>query len=292
MEHIWNTTLHSTLGVSPFEAAHGLPARSAQSHEAAADYEAPDYVDAAGIKALQTTAKAFATHLRQVQMREASDTAELLNLKGSTPKLAVGDKVAFYIPPSAEEADLAQRKAKHLPQFRGPATITKVLTPTTFELTMGGRTYRRCLSELRKFKARGEPLVGASVAPDESSSFELGAVIAYRDTDDPDDDNSSRFHLGKVTNVADGHAHVHCLATKSKALSRAQWAPLYQDARGQMVFGGGRRRLPVIDQIPVDEPEWVWHYDVQLGSNGRISKRTRLQLQADNAQHHRYGHTF
>ena len=29
MEHVWNTSFHSTLQCTPFEAAHGLPARSA-----------------------------------------------------------------------------------------------------------------------------------------------------------------------------------------------------------------------------------------------------------------------
>ena len=68
MEHTWNTVKHSVLGVSPFEASHGLPARSATDFVDAATYDAPDYIDGPGIKALQTTAKAFLQHLRQVQM--------------------------------------------------------------------------------------------------------------------------------------------------------------------------------------------------------------------------------
>ena len=60
------------------------------------------------------------------------------------------------------------------------------------------------------------------VAPYEVSSFELNSYIAYRDTDDANDDDSRRFHLGKVTNIVDGQAHVHCYATKGKALSRAE----------------------------------------------------------------------
>ena len=147
----------------------------------------------------------------------------MLNAKGHPPKLSVGDQVAFFIPPTAEEAELAARKAKHLPQFRGPARITRVLTPTTFELRFKNRTYKRCLSELRRYRATGEPLLDVGVAPDETSSFELNAFIAYRDTDDANDDDSRRFHLGKVTNIADGQAHVHCYVTKGKALSRAEW---------------------------------------------------------------------
>ena len=108
----------------------------------ASDYTAPDYMGQPGIKAMQTTAAAFVTHLRQVQLQESRDRAAALNLKGSRPQLKVGDKVVFFIPPSAEEAELAQRKSKHMPQFRGPATITKVMSPTTYTLTFGNRTYQ------------------------------------------------------------------------------------------------------------------------------------------------------
>ena len=44
--------------------------------------------------------------------------------------------------------------------------------------------------------------------------------------------------------------------------------------------------------MPVDEDSWVLHYDVQLENNGRMSKRTRRQLAADDVTHHRLGHTF
>ena len=284
--------MHSTLGVSPYEAAHGLPARGVHCHVAAADYCAPDYMDEAGIKAMQTTAKAFVTHLRQVQTQEAKARAWLLNQKGHAPKLAVGDKVSFFIPPTAEEAQLAARKAKHMPQFRGPATVSKVMTPTTFQIEHKGRTYKRCLTELRPYRAKNDPVLDTGVAPDSATSFEIGAVIAYRDTDDDNDPDSKRFHLGKVVNVADGEAHVHCYATSGKALSHASWKPLKQNAKGKYHCGSIAPGEPVIDRIPVSEDEWVVHYNVQLAANGRIEKRTRRQLQANKVTHHRIGHTF
>ena len=291
-EHVWNSMLHSTLGVSPFEAAHGLPTRGVESHVAAAKYDAPDYMDMPGIKAMQTTARAFATILRQVQMQEAKANARMLNLKGNKPLLNVGDRVAFFIPPSAEEAELAARKAKHMPQYRGPAVITEVLSPTTFTLEYKQRKYQRCLSELRKYRASGDPDIDVGVAPDSATSFERGAIIAYRDTDDPEDEDSGRFHLGRVVNIADGEAHLHCLATTGKALSRAMWKPLYQNSRGVFAVGNRRHGDPVIDRIPVDEDSWVLHYNVQLENNDRMSKRTRRQLAADDVTHHRLGHTF
>ena len=284
--------MHSVLKVSPFEAAHGLPARGVQNHPAAADYAAPDYLGTEGIRAMQSTAAGFATLLRQVQEREAKERAELLNLKGSAPKLKVGDKVVFFIPPTAEEAELAKRKAKHMPRYRGPATIVKVMTPTTFELKHNNRTYQRCLSELRRYRAAGQPLIDVGVAPDTATSFEVGAYIAYRDNDDPNDDSSSMFHVGKVINVADGQAQVHCHATTGKSLARAKWAPLYQQDDGTYTLAKGRRREAVEDHIPVDEEEWVMHYDVKLDAKRQIIKQTRKQLASMKVKHHRLGTSF
>ena len=284
--------MHSVLGVSPFEASHGLPARGVQSHETAANYSAPDYLDGPGITAMQTTAKAYLKHLRQVQQREAKDRAELLNAKDSQPKLAVGDKVVFYIPPTAEEAEFARRKAKHLPQYRGPASITKVLSPTTFELTHNNRVYQRCLSELRPYKTTGQPGLQTGVAPDTTTSFEVGAYVAYRDTDDPDSEDSARYHLGKVINIADGEAHVHCYSTTGKALSRAKWKPLFQNMNGKFSFSKTKHTEAVIDRIPVDEDSWVCHYNVQLTNDKLIAKLTRKQLQQSKVTHHRLGTTF
>ena len=88
-----------------------------------------------------------------------------------------------------EEAELVKRKTKHMSQYRGSATITKVMTPTTYELQYDNHTYKRCLSELRPYRATGTSDFGSSVSPDTTTSFEVGAIIAYRDTDDPDNED-------------------------------------------------------------------------------------------------------
>ena len=179
-----------------------------------------------------------------------------------------------------------------MPKYRGPASITKVMTPTTYELQFNGRTYKRCLSELWPYKATNDPDLDTGVVPDAATSFEVGTYVAYRDTDDPDTPDSQRYHLGRVVNIADGNAHVHCHATKGKAISHAQWSPLYQNDRGVYKIGDDRHGEPVIDQIPVGEGEWVLHYAVQLNPKQRITKRTRKQLAARAVTHHRLTHTF
>ena len=117
-------------------------------------------------------------------------------------------------------------------------------------------------------------------------------LIAYRDTDDNNDDDSSRFHLGLVTNIADGIAHVHCHGTTGKALSHAKWKPLHQNTSGVFGLGDSDHGDPVMDQIPVDEPEWVLHYNVQRKDNGCLTKLIRRQLENMGVTHHRLGHTY
>ena len=125
---------------------------------------------------------------------------------------------------------------------------------------------------MRPYKANNDPTLDTGVAPDTATSYQVGSFVAYRDTDDPDDVNSKHFHVGKVVNIADGEAHIHCYATHGKALSRAQWQTLYQNDRGVYNTGNPAHGHAVVDQIPVDEDEWTLHYNVQLTNKGIITK--------------------
>ena len=142
MEHVWNTTARANMGSSPFEMAHGLAARGVvDSLAPGPEYNQPSSVDAEGMKALGATARAFEELARQAQLRARAEQADKANSKGGSANLEVGDKVSFYIPPSAAEAQRAGRKMKHLPHFRGPAEVVKVLSGSTYELEHQGRRY-------------------------------------------------------------------------------------------------------------------------------------------------------
>ena len=130
------------------------------------------------------------------------------------------------------------------------------------------------------------------MAPDSTTSFEVGRFVAYSDTDDPADANSKRFHLGKCVNVADGVARVHCYATHDNALSRAKWSPLFQNAKGIYATDDSKHGNAVTDEIPVDSDGYVHHYNVQLRPDGKISLKSRRQLAALGVSRHRLGHTY
>ena len=85
---------------------------------------------------------------------------------------------------------------------------------------------------------------------------------------------------------------MHCHGTSGKALSRAKWQPLHQNDNGVFGLGDSDHGEAVMDQIPVDEPEWVRHYNVQLKDNDCLIKRIRYQLEDMGVTHHRLGHTY
>ena len=130
------------MGVSPFEAAHGLPATSAISRMAEqGDYCVPDTMDQPGIQTMQTTAKAMQQILFQQQAQESTARAEQANKRGNSHTIQEGDVVSFFIPPIAAEAERAGRKVKHIAHFKGLARVIKQLSDTTFTITYEGATY-------------------------------------------------------------------------------------------------------------------------------------------------------
>ena len=266
-------------------------------------------MDSEGIKALSATAKAYAELARLAQMRERSTHAAKANEGGSVQKYKVGDKVAFYIPPTTDQAKAAGRKAKHLPYFRGPAIVVKVLSATTYQLEYRGRTYKRNTAELRKYKPAGLPTELPTANDDAIYDTNLvpGKFVALKDTADPDD---TQFSVAKVASIDadEDTATLHYYGTKTANLAQATWKPLLKWDRvdpadaSRMThsykLGGlqGVRYKQVADTIPMSDPRQdfarVAHCDLQLLPSGKLAKKSRVQLEEMGVQHHRLHTTF
>ena len=149
MEH----HLHTLLDISPFEAAHGLPARSAAQTLAEVPVAETRGMRKDDIQVLQEAAKATITAIAIEQLRrhDKEMTARLANANSNKQTFRTGDKVTFYIPPSKPEKEKQKKKGKHILQYRGPAEITRVRTPTTYDLEFCNRNYSR---ELRPYKQK------------------------------------------------------------------------------------------------------------------------------------------
>ena len=296
MEHVWNVTYHSTLKCSPFEAAHGLPARSIlDTYVEDTDGKNVDLMTSDGVEAMKLTAKAFEKQIYQLR-KEAAEKRAALARKGSNVKYKVGDEVSIFLPPSEKEAKRAGRKAKHLLFFRGPAIITKILSNTTYKLDYNDRVYFRCFQELRPYKSCNLP-VDLPIA-DETGMQEdkliTGNFVSLCDTDD---ENDVHFHLCEVIAIEDDKAILLNYATWGKNLKSAKFSILYQERVTNRYTTQKPKRnskeREVIDKLPLEQADdYVDHYNIRMTKDMRMSKPSIRQIKKLGLKHHVLGKTF
>ena len=296
MEHVWNTLYHSTLKCSPFEAAHGLPARSVlDTYVEETDGKMVDLMTSDGIEAMKHTAKAFEKQIYQLR-KEAAERRAALARKGSNIKYKVGDEVSLFIPPSEQEAKKAGRKVKHLLFFRGPAIITEILSNTTYQLDYNGRIYYRCFEELRHYKSSSLPvdLPVANEIDMQEDKLVTGNFVTLCETDD---ENDVYFHLCKVIGIEDDKALLLNYATWGKRLRSAKFSVLYQEKATNRYTTqkpkGNVKEAEVVDRLPLEQADdYVDHFNVKMTKDMRISKASITQLKKLGLKHHILGKTF
>ena len=149
-EFMINTTLSSATKCTPFEIAHGLPARTiAQARieaqrvgRGATDPEILEDVspvfDGSAVKHILEKAVEIAEEVKATSEWHRRMTHEGLNQKGQRYNLdhfVEGAKVYFYRPPSVLDVEKKTRKAKHIDHYVGPATIIKKIGSRSFQIS-------------------------------------------------------------------------------------------------------------------------------------------------------------
>ena len=125
----WNQTPNAITGISPFEAEHGMKARTIIDALNSNDLDQGMSATSEDLATIMTSVTAFNKIAARIQAIHKTQTALLLSKSGIPGKpYEVGSKVSFYKPPTAADVMKAGRKAKHLTQFHGPATITESLS--------------------------------------------------------------------------------------------------------------------------------------------------------------------
>ena len=148
-----NITPHSSIGCSPFEAGHGLPAQSVAharllaqqtltDGERGMDLDADDLLedvdisfDTSELKAVMELAMRMSEIVRSTSEWHRRMTSKKLSQNGKTidyKALIPGAKVYFYKPPTAQEVERRGRKAKHLDHYTGPASILRSIGTRSF----------------------------------------------------------------------------------------------------------------------------------------------------------------
>ena len=297
MEHVWNTSHHSVLQCTPFEASHGIPARTVLDSwvEEERTGETSQLMSQDDISAMRTTAQAFIEQIANVR-KEAAERSARLRKRGIKRTFNVGDRVSFFIPPSEKEAKTMGRKPKHLLQYRGPVNVVSKLSDTTFQLEFEGRTYYRCFSELRPYRSTQDPidLPMANGINMQENTLKINNFVTLCDSNDPDDD---LFHLCKVMDIVDNKAVLLNYATWTRNIRQAKFSIMYQERRTLRYTTvkptKDAEEQQVLDEINLeDADDYIDHYDVRMTGTMRISKRSIRELAKLRLRHHILGTTF
>ena len=161
MQFAINTTFNSVLNCTPFEAGHGLPARTVTQARADAPrlhinteegsegndvLDVSERFDESDVKKIFELAMSFAEQAKtqsEWHRRMSNEKLDQTGKKRKTSPIPIGSKIWFYKPPSQEEAIAKGRKVKHLSHYHGPAKITKQINKHIYEFQFNGKTYQR-----------------------------------------------------------------------------------------------------------------------------------------------------
>ena len=257
LSHVWNTTPDTDTGITPFEIEHGMKARSVADAVLDVPPSKPKSCDQSDLQAITTSANAFRKVLNQVKAFEKTKDAITLNAKGYSKKhFAVGDKVVFHLPPTAEQAKQLHKHPKHVLQWHGPAVITKSLSNngTTWRMKYNNRFYERHVKHMFKwtsFHDKDGWIVNDTIG--------IGTFVAYRYTN-----TQPYYHIAQIEDITNDVATLWHYFTRSKVLKTAVWKPLYHK--------------PKTNQITIKKPLVLNVNDTKLRSTIKLSSVQMIQV--------------
>lgn len=234
-----NCTYSSVIGCSPFEAGHGLKARTVAEarmalprlqlmEDEAADTTASRNWDKSLPKKVLELASRMASVAQMHSEWHRRSTAQRLNHAGrpiDERLLERGAKVYFYRPPSQREIATSGRKAKHLAHFHGPATVVGRVRERQAQLSFEGRTFDRDIALIIPAKQFGEldsvdydPIVNSvdqsPVLHKKGQLPKEGELIITKD------ENGSGWYLSEVLRVLPDFLEVRYFTTPTPPLDQ------------------------------------------------------------------------
>jgi transposase InsO family protein len=261
-----NITPHSAIGCSPFEAGHGLPATTLSSARLLASRYPHNHLegqDGDGIEdsepgVLQGKVKnLIELAMRMAEVAKSTSewhrrmTAHNLGQNGrkiQLEKYKPGTKVYFYKPPSAKEAEIKGRKAKHMDHYAGPAIIIKQIGTRSFLIEYKNadgklKTFQRDVGMLSLVPPKQVDFNPESISSDSNtphmhrsliaSPMKEGEIVLLKDGNEATD-----WYCAQVVKVLPTHVLVHYYTTTTPVLSNYSTASLSErdDQISQAVF--------------------------------------------------------
>ena len=190
-----NCTYSSALNCTPFEAGHGLPARTiAQARASSARLQ---FRPGGNDDTVQDVSKRFDSSLQKEilelatrmalaaqqesehQRRMSNDRLNAMGKKISKKTFEPRSLVYFYKPPTQAQALATGRKVKHLAHYWGPATVTSYLGRNAYKLTFEGKTFQRDAGMIFPYCPMPEDLSWEEEAPKQKPSFQKPTIIPW-----------------------------------------------------------------------------------------------------------------
>jgi hypothetical protein len=284
----YNSVPHDSIGhISPFEMDFASPAKSPFS-PADPDITFPDLEDPpdlppthispdAFIQALRVSVQAFHAFAASHKTFMATTTQERLNKFGTPHTFSINDRVKIYVPPTHAQLIRTGRRSNHIVAWRGPCRITKILSPSSYEMEeeCSGRTFQRTIINTRPFRASKNPppphhdLIS-------TAALHPGTIIAVRDTP------TSRFHIAKVKMITESLLSIHYLGTTTPSMDSAVFRLLWLAPDNRTVMKDkcpARNHKAItgeIDTEAIDSLLVASH--LTLTSTGRLSRKSARLL--------------
>jgi hypothetical protein len=232
-----NCTYSSVIECTPFEAGHGLRARTVAEarmaipklqllEEDSEDSPATQAWDKSLPKKVLELAARMATVAQshsEWHRRMTSEKLNQANRQFDDSQLQVGMKVYFYRPPSQQEVSVKGRKAKHLAHYHGPATVIAVPRRRQLELQYEGKSFNRDISLVIPAKDFNDldvdsfdPVVKETVSP--PSLHVIGQIPREGELVVTKDSSTEGWFLSEVLRVLPNLVEVRYFTTPTPAL--------------------------------------------------------------------------
>ena len=190
-----NCTYNSALNCTPFEAGHGLPARTiAQARASSARLQ---FRPGGNDDTVQDVSKRFDSGLQKEilelatrmalaaqqesehQRRMSNDRLNAMGKKISTKAFEPKALVYFYKPPTQAQALATGRKVKHLAHYWGPATVTSYLGRNAYKLAFEGKTFQRDAGMIFPYSPMPADLSWKEEAPKQKPSSHKPTIVPW-----------------------------------------------------------------------------------------------------------------
>ena len=278
-EFSFNTTVHSSIGITPYEFVHGKPARTVISVLGSdpADSQPISRERASGLFGrIKKAATIYKEVALKAQREMKTDYLDRLNSSGLKRQYSHGDFVAVFVP--RQERDW---RPKHSVSWRGPMKVLNRLGPTSYKLLeiSSNKVFRRNVSNLSPWTAPvlvdppPDDLKDSPATELESDNFITGKTVAYLD------ESEQKLWLADVLATDGNTAQCHFRGTTSSNFKTARFDLVWiEEKSGLCILGApkGHERAKAWSGTVYRED--VMLFDVCLTSAHRISAASRRSL--------------